>query len=352
MKSSRCKTFLFVFSLFILLVCQIPNASGVSFLLPTASQTPTSTQTPTLLPTASQTATFTLTADPTDTLAPTASQMPTLAPPARRVLIVSIDGLRPDAIALAPMSNLGTLMQSSAFSLGAQTVFPSVTLVAHASMLSGLCPSKHGVDWNDYLPERGYAQGTDLFDLAHTAGFRTDMYVGKEKLRQITEPSSLDNFVYVNDRDTVLIERLLAEFPQDFGVLFIHLAITDGMGHAYGWLSAEQLSVLRRADEALELLLAELDAKNLRNETLVIITSDHGGHDTTHGSSMPEDMTIPWIATGPGIQSKTLTTLVQAMDTAATAAFALGLPIPTDWDGVPVYEAFGLPVERQSVPCQ
>jgi predicted AlkP superfamily pyrophosphatase or phosphodiesterase len=68
---------------------------------------------------------------------------------ARRVVIVSIDGLRPDAIALAHMPNLSTLMQSSAFSLGAHTVFPGVTLVAHTSMLSGLCPSKHGVDWND-----------------------------------------------------------------------------------------------------------------------------------------------------------------------------------------------------------
>jgi arylsulfatase A-like enzyme len=219
-------------------------------------------------------------------------------------------------------------------------------------MLTGLCPSKHGVDWNDYIPELGYAQGTDLFDIAHAAGLPTHMYVGKEKLVQITEPPSLDNFVFVNDRDTVLMERLLSEFPQDFGVLFIHFAITDGMGHVYGWLSEEQLSVIRRADEALGLLLAELDSRNLRGETLLIVTADHGGHDTTHGSSAPEDMTIPWIAAGPGIQPKALTSVVHTMDTAAIAAFALGLPIPAEWDGVPVYEAFGLPVERQSVQCQ
>jgi predicted AlkP superfamily pyrophosphatase or phosphodiesterase len=249
------------------------------------------------------------------------------------------------------MPNLLALMQSGAYSLSAQTVYPSVTLVAHASMLSGLCPSKHGVDWNDYLPERGYALGTDLFDIAHATGFRTDMYVTKRKLTQITEPSSLDNFVFVNDRDTVLTERLIGEFPQDFGVLFIHFGITDGMGHSYGWLSPEQLSVLFRADEALGQLLEELEARNLRSETLIIITSDHGGHSTTHGSSSPEDMTIPWIAAGPGIQPKALTTVVHTIDTAATAAFALGLNIPAEWDGVPVYEAFGLPVEKQSAAC-
>jgi predicted AlkP superfamily pyrophosphatase or phosphodiesterase len=269
------------------------------------------------------------------------------------VLIVSIDGLRPDAISLAPMPNLMALMQNSAYTLTAQTVRPSVTLVSHASMLTGLCPSKHSVDWNDYLPENGYANGTDLFDLAHANGLQTVMYVGKEKLRQVTVPSSTDIFVYINDRDLVITEQLIAGFPQDFGVLFVHFPTPDWMGHEYGWLSWQQLSVIRRADEALGNLLAELDARGLRGETLIIITADHGGHDTTHGSSLLEDMTIPWIASGPGIQPKQLTTTrVQTMDTAATAAFILGLPIQPEWDGVPVYEAFGLPAARQSAACQ
>lgn len=265
---------------------------------------------------------------------------------------MSIDGLRPDAILLAPMPNLIGLMQSGAFSLGARTVFPSITLVAHASMLTGMCPSKHGVDWNDYLPERGYAQGIDLFDIAHAAGLRTEMYVGKKKMKQITEPSSLDNFVLVNDSDSGLMDRLLADFPQDFGVLFIHLPETDVTGHVYGWLSPEQLSTIQSADETLGRLLAELDARNLRGETLIIVTADHGGNGQGHGSDSRENMTIPWVTSGPGIQPKTLTAPVHTMDTAATAAFALGLEIPYEWDGVPVFEAFGLPIIKPSVECQ
>ena len=346
MKTSHRKTFLFGLSLLVLLACQFP--SSVTFFGPTP--TPTLTFTPSVTPTLTPTATPTQTPTPTET--PTPIPTPTFAPPARRVIIVSIDGLRPDAIAMAPMSNLMVLMQSSAFTLGAQTVLPSVTLVSHSSMLVGVCPSKHGVNWNDYIPDLGYAIGTDLFDIAHAAGLRTYMYAGKEKLRQVTEPSSLDQFIFVNDRDLVLVERLIAEFPQDFGILFIHLALTDGMGHVYGWLSPEQLSVIRRADEALGLLLAALDARGLRGETLLILSADHGGHDTTHGSSLPEDMTIPWIAAGAGIQPKALTSPVHTMDTAATAAFALGLPIPAEWDGVPVYEAFGQPILRTSMQCQ
>ncbi|MEW6240051.1 MAG: ectonucleotide pyrophosphatase/phosphodiesterase [Chloroflexota bacterium] len=296
-----------------------------------ASETPTATAVP---PT--ETATFT----------------PTPQPAVRRVVILSIDGLRPDAIELAPMPNLLNLMQTGAYSLTAQTIFPSATLPAHSSMLTGLCPSKHGVDWNDYISQNGVAQGTDLFDLAHTAGMRTVMYVGKEKLQQVTDASSVDTFVFINDRDLVITEQLLANFPEDFGVLFLHFPTPDWMGHVYGWLSPEQLSVIFRADQAIGQLLDALEARGLRGETLLIVTSDHGGHGTTHGSSLPEDMTIPWIASGPGVRAGQLTTQVHTMDTAATAAYALGLSIPAEWDGVPVMEAFGLPMEKQSVDCR
>jgi len=301
------------------------------------------------------TETTTLTPEPTPTLTATPTLEPTLtptpAPPARRVLILSIDGFRPDAIPLAPMPYLTSLLGRSAYSLTAQTVYPSVTLIAHTSMLSGQCPNKHGVTWNDYIPENGYAQVTDLFDIAHAAGMQTMMYAGKEKLRQITEPESTDFFQYINDRDLVITDTLIQNFPADFGLMFVHFPTADWMGHEYGWLSGEQLSVLFRADQAIEKLVTELEARGLMSETLFIITADHGGHATTHGSSLYEDMTIPWIAFGAGIEPAALNSSITTIDTAATAAFALGLDIPAEWDGVPIYEAFGLPVERESAGC-
>lgn len=313
--------------IFFLIACQTANID----LTPTPTSTPPHTSTETLTPEA------TLTVTPT--------------PLARRVLILSLDGLRPDAIPLAPMPTLMKLMESSAYSLTAQTIRLSATLPAHASMLTGTCLNKHGVDWNDYLPERGFALGTDIFDLAHAAGMQTAMFVGKEKLRQITEPTSTDVYQFINDRDLIVTENLLNNFPADFRLLFIHFATTDDMGHVYGWLSGEQLSVIFRADQAIEKILAELDARGIRDETLIIVTADHGGLGNSHTSGFPEDMTIPWIASGAGLQPKQLTSKVNTVDTAATAAYALGLSIPQEWDGVPVYEAFGLPPEKESIGC-
>lgn len=330
------KTLTFILALLFLTSCLSPVSAPEP--LPAVAPVYTTTPTPFQPPTTTIT--------PVVALEPTATPLPRPA----RALILSIDGLRPEAIELTPMRNLQALMKESAYSLVAQTIFPSSTLPSHSSMLTGLCPDKHGVDWNDYIPNRGYAKGADLFDLALASGLRTVMVVGKEKLRQVTEPDSTDVFEFINDRDVVIAARVAELIPQGFGLMFVHFPTPDWMGHEYGWLSSEQYSVLFRADEALQTILDALEQAGLRQDTLIIVTADHGGHNTTHGSSRLEDMTIPWIVAGPGVLHLVLATDISTTDTAATVAWALGLPIQPDWDGRPVLEAFGLPDEPHLLP--
>ncbi|MDK1117501.1 MAG: alkaline phosphatase family protein [Anaerolineae bacterium] len=289
---------------------------------------------------------------PTATTTPVFAQQPTLTPVPRpaRALIIVIDGIRPDMIELTPLGNLQALMQDSAYSLVAQTIFPSSTLPSISSMLTGLCPNKHGIKSDFDIPEGGYALGTGIFELAHATGLRTVMVVGKEKLWHLTQPENLDVYEYINDRDTVIADRVAELIPLGFDLMFVHFPTPDGMGHVYGWLSPEQYSVLFRADQALQTILAALEGAGLRDETLIIITSDHGGHGFGHGTRRPEDMTIPWIISGPGVEQKVLSTNVNTTDTAATVAWALGLAIQSDWDGRPVLEAFGLRDEQHIQP--
>ena len=303
---------------------------------------------------------------PTATLIPTATLTPSPLPPSpvpsqdatvpaplptiSRVLIVTFDGLMPEAIEAARMTNVMELMQSGAYTLNAQTIIPSTTLPAHASMIVGTCPAKHIVRWNEYVPDNGFALGTDLFDLAHTYGLRTVIVTGKEKLRQLTEPGSTDFFGFIDTTDkfkdiTTIENMAIGQIREGFGLMLMHFPDGDLAGHEYGWMSKQQLREYKKDDDSFGLLLDVMKDSNMYEGTLIIITSDHGGHDSTHGTTMPEDMTIPWIVNGPRIIPGALQTQVYTMDTAATAAFGLGLPIPPEWDGIPVYEAFGMPVD-------
>jgi predicted AlkP superfamily pyrophosphatase or phosphodiesterase len=219
-------------------------------------------------------------------------------------------------------------------------------------MLTGLCPDQHGVDWNDYLPERGRANGDSVFDLAHRAGLKTVMVIGKQKLMQINDEDALDVYEYVNDRDSVVAETAAPLLAAGFDLALVHLPLVDILGHEYGWLSGDQLIGAARADEAIGAMLTALEAAGLRQGTLIIVTADHGGHETSHGSKLPEDMTIPWVVAGPRVIPQEILGPVNTTDTAATVLWALGLPLPLGIAGLPITEAFGeIPTIRLPERC-
>jgi Type I phosphodiesterase / nucleotide pyrophosphatase len=291
---------------------------------------------------------------PSRTPPPTFTPLPsrTPSPLAARVLIITVDGLRADALYRVNMPVLAGLMQRGASSLSAQTILPSATLMAHASILSASCPAKHAITWNDYLPAMGETRAVTIFDLVHARGGRTVMVVGKEKIIQAVHRSSIDVFEYVNGHDRDVAARAVEEMSKGFEAMLVHLPVVDGIGHTYGWMSPQQVSVIERADAAVGTLLEALDASGLAGSTLVIVTADHGGHGLTHGSDRPEDMTVPWILAGPGVvPGLRLEAPISVMDSAATAAWALGLARPAEWDGRAVEEAFGVPVDLTAIPA-
>ena len=68
-----------------------------------------------------------------------------------KVMLILVDGMRPDAMVQFPLAQ--KLMQSSASTLNAQTVFPSVTLPCHVSLFHSVDPTRHGTTTNTYMPQ-------------------------------------------------------------------------------------------------------------------------------------------------------------------------------------------------------
>ncbi len=273
----------------------------------------------------------------TPTSAPTLEPTPTPIPVPPKVLIISIDGLRPDGLLAADAPAILALAQRGSYTWDAQTIFPPVTLPAHASMLSGDTPDVHGLTWNDNLPGRGKITVPTILSIAHEAGYRTVMVVGKEKLTQLNAPGSVDAYVYATGGDQDVADQTVTQIQAGFDLMFVHLPNVDYFGHSAGWMSETYIAEIASTDTAVGRILAALP-----ENTTVILTADHGGHDKIHGSNTPTDMTIPWIIAGPNvIPDHLLGARVTTTDTAATAAFVFGLSLPPDAVGQPVYEAFG-----------
>lgn len=283
-------------------------------------------------------------------------------PAISRAVIISIDGCRPDLLLRADTPVVHGLLKDASFSFWARTTAESITLPSHVSMLTGVQPTKHQIQWNRDLPFEHpvYPVVPTLFQLAKKAGYTTAMASGKSKFISLAEPGSLDwQFIppvtdpkskeKTEDPEVAghALEMIEDHQPQ---LLFVHFPSVDNVGHADGWATEKQLAAIAQADGCIGQILDALRKENLLDSTFVLITADHGGAGTSHGPEDPRSRSIPWIAVGPGIRKNLdLTTYanltIDTEDTFATVCWLLGIKIPTEYDGKP-YRIEGKPIKQ------
>ena len=113
-----------------------------------------------------------------------------------KVVLISIDGMRPDGLKQCKHPFLENLMQTASYTFDAKTVFPSITLPCHLSMFHSIPPERHGTMSNDYVKPVRPVSG--LMEQISAAGKRATMYYGWEPLREIGRPGSLVASEYIN----------------------------------------------------------------------------------------------------------------------------------------------------------
>jgi hypothetical protein len=266
------------------------------------------------------------------------------ARPYDHVVLLSIDGLRPDAIMMTDAPNLRRLRAIGAFSTEARTITRSYTLPSHTSMLSGVDADRHGLVHNNFTPRHGFTRTTTALYHAHDDGLTTAMFVSKPKFRHIAIPGSVDVFERP-DYVCPPVARMAAEHIARTreGFTFVHFSEPDGAGHDRGWMTASYMRAIAAADRCVGTLLTAIQARADRDRVLLVISADHGGHGRTHGSTRDEDMRIPWIAWGSRVIAGDFAEPVSTMDSAATALAALGVAIPPEMVGRPVARVLGSP---------
>lgn len=289
--------------------------------------------------------------------------LPVLAIAAARtehVFVISFDGGNPSIIDKAEMPNFKRLAAEGAHTFVANTIIPSKTLPSHTAMLTGVDISKHGVDWNDYFPLRGFVRVPTIFELAKAANPATStaLFCGKIKFRHLWKASAIDVFdcggVYdekpipaSEEKKLVPAQQVVAQvvpyiLEKKPTLCFIHFPDADSAGHKNGWGSPEQLEAFKVCDQALGQVLDAIEKAGLTASSTVILTADHGGKEKNHFNPIPEDIHIPWIAWGKGVTKGRAIgkKSVMTYDTAATVLWLLGVPQPESFDGEVVSEAF------------
>ena len=249
-----------------------------------------------------------------------------------KVLLVLVDGMRPDALTNLPQ--VERMKACSAYTLSARTVMPSVTLPCHMSLFHSVDPDLHGITTNTYIPPMRPIRG--ICEQLKANDKRCAMFYNWEEIRDLARPGSI---VYANfcrgrefgyEAANNIISKAAAQYlcENEIDFTFLYLGYVDMAGHDHGWMSAEYMDAINNSWDNIERIMAALP-----EDYTVIVTADHGGHDRTHGTELPEDMTIPIFIKGKGIEAGELADGASIKDIAPTIAKLVGVAPDATWEG-------------------
>jgi hypothetical protein len=288
------------------------------------------------------------------------TRLPRPVPEIERAILISIDGCRPDVLLRARTPNVRSLMEQGSYTFWATTVPVAVTLPAHASMITGVLPEKHGITWNNQVGEDAevtHPKVPTIFEIAMRYGMSTALVAGKSKFDTFARVGHVGKAWTQAATDDKVGEAAIAML-RDYRpeLLMVHFPGADKAGHAVGFATPKQVEMLEGIDVQIGKIVDTLEDLGLRDNTVILITSDHGGQGRGHGISSgstappddPRSQHIPWILSGPGIRknydlSQDPRLHVRTMDTFATLCHLLGLQPDGEIDGKPVTLAIEAP---------
>lgn len=217
------------------------------------------------------------------------------------VILISIDGFRPDYLDRGLTPNLSRLATEGAWG-PMKPSFPTVTFPNHYTLVTGLHPDRHGIVGNNIrdaelgsfslgnkaavTDRRWWDDGEPIWVTAENAGIKTGtmFWPGSEAAVRGVRPSHwvpFDQSMPGNARVDTLMSWF--DLPQDqrprLGTLYFDLV--DTMGHHHGPNSDQVHDAIRQTDASIGYLMAQLAARGLDSNTIVIVVSDHGMAETS-----------------------------------------------------------------------
>ncbi|QTE23686.1 alkaline phosphatase family protein [Polaribacter cellanae] len=226
-----------------------------------------------------------------------------------KVLLIGIDGCRPDAMMEAKTPNLDALMENGTYSLDARCLYTTSSGPGWTSMLSGVWQNKHGVVNNSYKGAQ-FSKYPHFFKYIKEASpkSRTVSIVEWKPINKNMASLAADVFTNANsdaDVKNKVANELLNNNPT---ALFVQLSNVDITGHRTGFSpqNPNYINAIETVDTQIGGMLDALKArKTYNNENwLILVSTDHGGLGTTHGGPSEEERTIFVIASGDNIPNK------------------------------------------------
>ena len=229
------------------------------------------------------------------------------------------------------------IFKEQATTYRSKTSFPTISAQCWGSILHGVLPEFHGLT-NKIIETTSYPENSpypSIFRVARESMPDVELasFVEWNPINiGIVENGFTITKVTGND-DNNVAERVIDYLSDNTPTLmFVQFSEPDEIGEKYGFGTDLHLASISSMDILIGKIYDKLKQEDLLEESLFIVTADHGGINKTHGGNSDAEIYVFL-----GIAGKTVTNGniidAESRDVAAIAAYALGLESPRTWTG-------------------
>lgn len=257
----------------------------------------------------------------------------------RHVVIIGVDGAGA-FFKDASTPRLDEIFAGQATTLRSKTSFPTISAQCWTSLLHGVLPEYHRIT-NDIAEDKGIwypvkSPYPSIFRVAREA-------YPEAKLASFVSWYAINNGIIEHNLGVEMgetkdvdpeIARMTVQYLSENTpmLLFVHFGSPDVVGEKEGFGTAAQLQAISDLDTYIGWIYDQLKLKDILDETLFIVTADHGGKGKSHGGDSDEERYVFLGVAGKTIADGTIED-AETRDIAAIAAYALGLECPETWTG-------------------
>ena len=256
----------------------------------------------------------------------------------KHVFIIGVDG-GGAFFKDTPTPRMDEIFRTGAVSYRAKTSYPTISAQCWGSMLHSVLPKFHRLT-NGTVASKPFNPNSpfpSIFRIVKEA--RPDAKMASFcNWNPINVGIIEDNLGVVKDtgNDPEVAAKVVNYVQNnDPTLLFVQFDSVDGAGHGSGYGSSKHLAAITAVDKLIGDIYDAVKQKNILDETLFIVSADHGGTpEGSHGGDTEAERYVFLGVTGPTVVIGGQIQNPEVRDIAAISAYALGLDFPETWTGI------------------
>lgn len=272
-------------------------------------------------------------------------------PKAKHVVWIGLDGWGAYSVEKADMPVTKQFMKDGSYTLKKRSVLPSSSAVNWASMFMGAGPELHGyTEWGSKTPElpsrelNKHGIFPTVFQLMRDA--QPDAEIGClydwDGIKYLVDTLSMSYHAQgpdYNKQPEALCEMACKYITDKKPTMtLIVFDNPDHVGHADGHDTPAYYANIKQLDSYIGRIVEAVKKAGIYDDTIFILTADHGGIEKGHGGKTMQEMQTPFIIAGKNIKKGYCFDDISMMqfDCASTVAEIFNLKQPQVWIGRPM----------------